>query len=146
MGKSSAQNGNHTRQQSKSPQHGPKQAIELGASEQVPARGSDAWAHDETHGLKSKVLGRKGFGNGCVGKQLVPDDLGGVGEASPRNYVPKEGDNLTKPELNHVQSTTWETSSYGDPDPRSLREIMRPKSLKSNPFGRVKIQITQGPV
>ena len=31
-------------------------------------------------------------------------------------------DNSTKSELSHVQSTTWETSSYGHPDPGSRNQ------------------------
>ena len=43
--------------------------------------------------------------------------LGGVGETAAPDSRSKQGDTLTKPELNHVHSTTWETCSYGDPDP-----------------------------
>ena len=37
---------------------------------------------------------------------MAPNDLGGVGETSPPVSLSKQGDNLTKAELNHVQSTT----------------------------------------
>ena len=46
----------------------------------------------------------------------------------------KEGGNLTKLELNHVQSTTWETSSYGDPElrpPSQSYEAKKPKKSSS---------------
>ena len=45
-------------------------------------------------------------GSGHRRQRLAPNDLGGVGETSPPVSPPKEGDNSTKPELNHVQSTT----------------------------------------
>ena len=57
------------------------------------------------------------------GGGLAPNDLGGVGEASPRDSPSKEGDTS----VNHVRSTTQETSSYGDPEPRSLSRIHTPK-------------------
>ena len=56
-------------------------------------------------------------------RAATKDDLVGVvGETSPWNSPCKEGDNSTKPELNHVQSTTWETCSFGIPDPGPLNQ------------------------
>ena len=37
--------------------------------------------------------------------RLAPEPLGGAGETSSRTTLPKEGDNSSSPELNHVQST-----------------------------------------
>ena len=48
---------------------------------------------------------REGTGNGRAGKQLAPDSLGEVGQTCPRGISPMEGDQLTKPKLNHIQST-----------------------------------------
>ena len=95
------------------------------------------------HSLKSKMLSRKGSGSGLPGQRLALNALGRVGEMSPRNSPSKKGDNLTKPELNRVQSTTLETNSYGNPgsDPRT--KIIKPKRLKSHPQRRVKIQKIQ---
>ena len=45
-------------------------------------------------------------GSGHRRQRLTPNDLGGVGGTSPPVSPSKEGDNSTKPELNHVQSTT----------------------------------------
>ena len=43
-------------------------------------------------GCESEVLSRKGFRNGREGQRLVPKDVGGVGETSPRDSPSKEGD------------------------------------------------------
>ena len=60
----------------------------------------------------------------------------------------KEGNHSTNhsTKVNHVQSTTWETSSYGDPDPRPYAKVIKPKGLKSHPRRRVETQMTQGSV
>ena len=64
-----------------------------------------------------------------VGQRLVPND------------------NSTQPGLNDVQSTTWDTSTYGNPT-RDLPEVkvIQLKSLKSQLLRSVKTQPKQGPV
>ena len=70
--------------------------------------------------------------SGRAGQRLAPNVLGGVGEASPCDSPSKEGDTSTKPELNHVESTTWKTSSYGDPDPGPLHQNHTTKKSKKS--------------
>ena len=74
-------------------------------------------------GLESELVRARGVlsgshGNERAGQRLAPNGLGGVGETSARDTPSQDRDKSPKPELNHVQSTTWETSSYGDPDLR----------------------------
>ena len=106
------QNRNHTEHQNTSPQHGPNNWT-WGIQTSTCTR-QQYQVHNQTHSFKSEVLSRKGSGNGRVGQRLASHDLGGVGVMSPSHYPSKEGDNSTKPELNRVQSTTWETSPHGD--------------------------------
>ena len=50
-------------------------------------------------------------------QRLAPNDLGGVGETSPREAPSKEGDTSTKSELNHIQSTTSYVGNHFIRDP-----------------------------
>ena len=80
---------------------------------------------------------KKRAGSGDWGQRLAPDDLGVVGETSPPVASCREGDNSTKPELNHVHGTTRGTNAY---EPR-------PSDLIKNPSrAQVKITKTQGQV
>ena len=108
----------HTRQQSESPQHRPPQTARPWIYRQVTAHDSTARSHIQAHDVKSKTLNRKGSRNGRAEQPLAPNDLGGVGETSPHKSWSKVRDDATEPEPNHVQSTTRESSAYGDPDPR----------------------------
>ena len=82
------QNGNHTGQQSRSPQHRPTQTVRPWVYKQVHAQHSSAKAHIQIHSLKSKVLSRKGSGNGRGGRRLAPNDFRGVGETSSTTLRP----------------------------------------------------------
>ena len=70
--------------------------------------GSNTAVHNQRHSFKSKVLSRKGSGNGIDRRPMTWEGL-----VRPRSSLSKEGGDSTKPEPNHVQSTTLETSSYG---------------------------------
>ena len=54
----------------------------------------------------------------------------------------KEGVKLTKSELSNAWSTTQKTSSYGNPAPRPLSQIITPKGLKRHHLRRVKTDDT----
>ena len=73
--------------------------LDLGHANKYLDEATNTRAHNQTHSLKSKVLNREGSGNGRTGQRLAPDDLGGVGEASPHYSPSKEGGNSTEPEL-----------------------------------------------
>ena len=67
-----------------------------------------------------------------MGHQLAPSDLGGDDETSPHDSPTKEGDDSSAPELNHVPSTTSETSVYGDPDPGTASQNQKAKKPKNS--------------
>ena len=64
----------------------------------------------------------------------MPNELGGVGETSPRDTLSKQGDTWTKTEPHNVQSTMRETTAYGDPDlrPQSQSYKANKSSKKSS--------------
>ena len=66
--------------------------------------------------------------SGHLGQRLAPNDLGEVGETSPHVALYREGVNSTKPELNHVQSTTRGTQVDGNhvPVSSSTKSISSP--------------------
>ena len=104
-----------------------KSRTTLGGREGKRSRWSNFWSPLETKGRKSTMpkngnhtgqqSSKRRAGSGHRGQRLAPNDLGGVGETSPPVASSREGDNSTKPELNHVQSTTRGTDAYGNPVP-----------------------------
>ena len=76
-------------------------------------------------------------------QRMEPNDLGGVGETSPHTAPSKGVDTSTKPELNHAQSTTRESSAHGKPDLRpQTQKYTADTHLKSHPLRRVMSQMT----
>ena len=67
------------------------------------------------------------WGSACQGAQGLARGALTL-EGLVRNSLSKEGDNWTKSELNYVQSTTWETSLSGDPDPDPQVKVISQKS------------------
>ena len=110
-------NRNHTGRQSSSPWQEPRKVTKPEACSQVHAQGSNARAHNQTNNLQGKRLCKRRAGSGHLGQRLAPNDLGEVDETSPPVASSREGDNSTKPELNHAQRTKRGTGAYGNPGP-----------------------------
>ena len=96
---------------------------------------------------RSKVQKRQGSRNGQVGQQLAPDYTGRVGETSPHKTSSNEGDDVMKPDSNHVQSTARETTVKAGPELRPQVSVAQPASnLNNHLLKSVTTQRTQGPV
>jgi len=81
----------------------------------------------------------KGPGGGHLRQRLAPSEMEGVGETLPQVAPCNEGDTLTKPELNRVQSPLWETcpSSFSSPGPKSYHRDPEVSSTGSVCIGPV---------
>ena len=69
-------------------------------------------------------------------KKLALSSSGGVGEMSTRDASSKEGDNSMKPRLNHVQSTTRETTTNGGPEVHPQSQSCTTKKSSKNSSGK----------